>query len=102
MRIALDFDDTVTLFPSFWLEFVSLCKQHEVEVCIVTARHDTEANRDEIQFFIGKSLPLFFTAGKAKKAHCQALGEEFDVWIDDNPWMVHIDIKDLEKHGIEP
>ena len=27
---------------------------------------------------------------------------EFDVWIDDNPWMVHIDIKDLEKHGIEP
>ena len=102
MRIALDFDGTVTAFPSFWLEFVNLCRQHSIEVFIVTARFDTQKNRDEIHFLIDKDVPLIFTAQKAKKAHCEALDEQFDIWIEDNPWMVHIDIKDLEKHGINP
>ena len=102
MRIALDFDGTITRHPVFWEDFVSLCKTHDIEVCVVTARPPRKSSQDQIPYFLGHSVPIIFTSGKAKKPHCQELGEEFDIWIDDNPWMVHINPKDLEKHGIQP
>lgn len=102
MRIALDFDGTITRAPTFWEDFVNLCKMHSIEVCVVTCRYPRKSSKEQIPYFLGHSVPIIFTSGKAKKAHCQEIGEEFDVWIDDNPWMVHISPEDLKKYDIQP
>ncbi len=102
MRIALDFDGTITKAPPFWEDFVSLCITHSIEVCVVTARPPRKAYKDEIPYFLGHSVPIIFTSGRAKKPYCSSLGEEFDIWIDDNPWMVHLNPEELKEYDIQP
>src|ERR1700722_3416575 len=39
MKIALDFDNTITADPSFWSEFARLAIAHGHEVTVVTSRY---------------------------------------------------------------
>jgi hypothetical protein len=89
MNIALDFDDTFTRDPDFWLKFVLLCRQSGHQIYCVTARDQNGSQEvyDELGQFIGKEN-CFFTNMSAKKSFMWRKGISIDVWIDDNPWYI--------------
>jgi hypothetical protein len=89
MNIALDFDDTFTRDPEFWLKFVLLCRNHGHNIYCVTARSAQQADEvfDELGQFIGRDR-CFFTDMQAKKPFMFKQGISIDVWIDDNPWFI--------------
>jgi hypothetical protein len=91
MKIALDFDNTFTLDPAFWFEFIELCRVFNVEVFIVTVR-DSAFDRCELLDEVAKQVDVYYTDGVAKKwwmTHF-AMSEHRtpDIWIDDKPESV--------------
>lgn len=89
MNIALDFDDTFTRDPDFWLKFVLLCRNHGHRIYCVTAR-DTNGSEEvfrELGQYIGEEN-CFFTGMKAKRSFMWRQGIIIDVWIDDNPGAI--------------
>lgn len=83
MRIALDFDDTVTLDLMFWSAFVRLAKMHGHSVTIVTIRHEGWDNSDILAFAQDLGIKVVCTNGEQKSTKHSA-----DVWIDDSPVMI--------------
>jgi len=86
MKIALDYDNTYTLDPGFWSDFVLAAILHGHEVRIVTIRderHDRTAPLARLE----KEIPVIYTRGVAKKWFLTHFGEGFtpDIWIDDKP-----------------
>lgn len=76
MKIALDYDGTITLDPEFWNKFVALAQEHGHTVTIVTGRSPVEK--------ISTTLPVIYCSRTAKRNHFHP-----DVWIDDMPhWIV--------------
>ena len=86
MKIALDYDNTYTLEPVFWLAFVMTAEMFGHEVRIVTIR-DERYDRTEPLAQLERSLPVIYTRGVAKKWFLTHFGEGFtpDIWIDDKP-----------------
>lgn len=81
MNIALDYDDTFTLHPGFWLTFIELAEEHGIDVRIVTHRHPV---LDRVGFF--NKTPIYYTNGVAKKWWLEANTDWTpDVYIDDKP-----------------
>jgi hypothetical protein len=83
MRIALDFDETITEDPHFWSEFVRLAKRHGHSVTIVTFRMSSHENSDIAGFAHEHDIAFICTGGKQKASCHQA-----DVWIDDMPAII--------------
>lgn len=83
MRIALDFDGTITEDELFWARFCALAKQCGHRVTIVTARHPDDDNRDVEAFTEQTGVRAIYTKGDPKRRHFKA-----DVWIDDMPEMI--------------
>lgn len=79
LKIALDYDLTYTLDPEFWDEFIFEAKErgHSVVVCTV---------RDPVLDVVEIKPPCYviYTNGKPKIYFYKA-----DVWIDDNPKVIH-------------
>lgn len=84
MKIALDYDDTFTLEPALWLNFILAFQLHGHEVRIVTMR-SPEHDRTPDIVALERHAPVIYTNGGAKRAHCEQVGWVPDVWIDDNP-----------------
>jgi hypothetical protein len=95
MRIALDFDDTVTRDPDLWMTFVvrALGRGHDVR--IVTFRNNDMDNADIDQWREGK-IPVFYTGGVTKRLYCMTQGWFPHVWIDDMPEII-VEFNDLVK-----
>lgn len=79
MKIALDFDNTITRDPTFWIGFVNAARAAGHEVKVVTSRHP------------GLPVPItgievIYCSFTAKRKHYGA-----DVWIDDDPKHVDLD-----------
>lgn len=87
MRIALDFDQTYTLDPQFWNDFIELAHDSLVEVILVTYRHEVHDSHPLIDN-LRERIPVYFTDGLAKKPFLEKLGIVVDVWIDDRPLTV--------------
>jgi hypothetical protein len=89
MKIALDYDGTVTEDSELWASFVinAVRKGHEVRV--VTFRKHEDLTRD-MQWFAEAAgdIPLVFTGRVPKKDYCASIGWEPDIWIDDNPELI--------------
>lgn len=88
MLIAIDFDETLTADAALWREFArsAMLLQHQV-VC-VTARRDTDENRDTIREWMeshGISLRTYFTGLGSKVEFMKARGLDVKIWIDDDP-----------------
>lgn len=81
MRIALDFDNTVTRDPMMWGEFYRLALSHGHEVKIVTSRHPGCPVPDWV---VG--IDVVYCSFTAKRKHYDA-----DVWIDDDPKHIELD-----------
>ncbi len=84
MRIALDFDNTYTADPELWDRFIEDAIDRGHEVWIVTARRNTEENREIV--VVPKCLVVIFTEGVSKIWHMDVkIGVTIDIWIDDDP-----------------
>lgn len=86
MRIALDYDDTITKDYWLWHDFAVKAMSRGHEVVVVTMRFPHE----EIEDWPGR---IIYTCRLAKRKWCQNLHEpDFDVWIDDCPELVDNDL----------
>ena len=83
IKFALDFDDTVCLDQSFWLEFVLLVKKFGHTVTVVTARADDGDNFDIDTFCKHAEVDVVYCSWKPKEDCFKA-----DVWIDDSPLAI--------------
>lgn len=95
LRIALDFDGTVTLAPLFWKKFVTSAFGNGFDVRIVTFRAKDEMTRD-LQDFLngvnevaGQKLKIEFTGREWKYDYCKRIGWIPDIWIDDAPALIN-------------
>ena len=82
MKIALDYDGTYTEDPGLWYNFIKLALRRGHQVFCVTMRHGTE----ELELPFG--IEVIFTRSQAKEEFCRKLGHEFDLWIDDQPYLI--------------
>ena len=88
MLIALDYDDTYTRDPKFWLTFIENAHGAGHEVICITMRTPAEGVFIETQF---RSMlnATYFTERKAKKPWAKERKIFPDVWIDDEPrWVL--------------
>lgn len=79
MKIALDFDDTFTKDPTFWLDFIDKAELRNHEVIIVTFRDPS------LPIHLKVPIPVFYTSYTAKRQYMENKGIDIDVWIDDSP-----------------
>lgn len=86
MNIALDYDQTYTLNPRFWNDFIERCKADEFDVRVVTIR-DERYDRTAPLIKLENKVPVIYTRGVAKRWFCSHFASDFqvDVWIDDKP-----------------
>lgn len=80
MKIALDYDGTITSDPLFWSEFIKLSKKHGHLIKIVTFRNDIAENSDLEAFALDNNLEVIYTNKQQKQNVYNA-----HVWIDDMP-----------------
>jgi hypothetical protein len=90
MKIALDWDGTVTRDVGFWEVFVLMCKNHGHDVRIVTLRHERQIDDDMRKF----GIPIICTSNKQKRDHLREIEWFADIFIDDSPEF----IVDLDFH----
>jgi len=90
MLIALDYDGTITLAPSFWWRFVHDALKDGHKVVIATMRYEDELNEVE-EFLTGLQVPIVATGCQAKQHYLHNMGIKPDVWIDDMPLWLFVD-----------
>lgn len=84
MKIALDYDLTYTLSPSFWDDFINMTVDAGHDVRVVTARNPQLDSVDE-HF----DIPIIYCDGVAKRFVCHHFNDwDPDIWIDDKPQSV--------------
>lgn len=89
MIISLDYDDTFTRDPDFWLDFVKSTQLKGHKVVCVTARHHIQTMDADFDPRLKELIEIFPTGGKGKMQFMRNKGWEIDVWIDDQPhWIV--------------
>jgi hypothetical protein len=88
MIIALDYDGTYNAAPELWDEFISIAERRGHRVLLVTARHDTEENREDCRVRCLPRHSHYFTNHASKRWHMSQLGIKVDVWVDDMPESV--------------
>lgn len=82
MILALDYDDTFTLDPDFWLEVVRVARERGHIVQIVTRRFPT-GNHGAIKV---DGIDVIYTSDRPKRQHLERNGlPKPHVWIDDGP-----------------
>ena len=98
MRIALDFDDTYTLDPMLWADFIDNAHYRGHSVTIVTGRPDDGDNNDieTSKAVLVCKCPVIYTEYNPKRLFCRSLGHTFDVWIDDSPQAI-VDYENIEE-----
>ena len=81
MRIAIDYDGTITRDPSLLIAFIraSMAAGHEI-VC-VTMRSPEQAIKD-------LPCPVIYTDCEKKGFFMEKSGRHVDIWIDDHPEMI--------------
>jgi hypothetical protein len=86
--IAIDFDETLTADPSLWAAFIDLARGQGHIVCCVTARRDTDENREDIEDWMQEhriDLRTHYTSLASKVDFMKRRGFAVDIWIDDDP-----------------
>lgn len=85
MNIAIDYDGTYTDAPRLWQILIDGAEILGHVVYVVTCRHDTPENREEVRVVNVKPHRHIFTGLAAKRWFCEQKGIHIDVWIDDRP-----------------
>ncbi len=89
LRIALDFDQTITADPELFSQFTALARARGHKVICVTLRGRHEEDLAEVEDLLCAygmyPMNVYMTCLGSKTAHMEALGVPVDIWIDDNP-----------------
>jgi hypothetical protein len=83
MKIAIDYDECLSLAPAHWKQFILLFQSLGHEFICVTYRQP-DCDPYELNW-VSDMCPVIFTGQKAKKPFVEELGHFVDVWIDDTP-----------------
>lgn len=82
LTIAIDYDNTITADPEYWLRYIEHTIKSGHQPIIVSCRTDNRENREEIQGWLGELLvPVVLTSHRPKRYVAGGV----DVWIDDKP-----------------
>lgn len=91
MIIALDYDDTFTLDPDFWLLFIESATNHGHKVICITARRKILEHQQELMRALPDSVETHFSYDEPKADYAKRNNIFVDVWIDDSPgWIVGV------------
>lgn len=88
MRIAIDFDDTITALPQTFARLIDELEDEGHSVIIVTCREGHTDNRMEVGALLDHweiDVPVHFTDLGSKLHYCESRGIQVDIWIDDCP-----------------
>lgn len=90
LRIALDWDGTVTEDEILWFSFMRQAVERGHDLKIVTARCEKDADKiRERLASLEINIKVVATDGKPKIKEADAqLGRFFDIWIDDMPHLL--------------
>lgn len=94
MKIALDYDGTITEDEIAWIKVCRTLADAGHEVYIVTMRYPSEL-ADMWQGWAFTAKGIIATSRQAKRPFCEALGHYFNVWIDDSPRAVNEDAETI-------
>lgn len=90
MLIALDYDETYTKDPDFWLAFIELSQKHGHQIVVATMR--TLDEKAEMCDRLHAAVPWIVpTHRMAKKRFLATFDIHPDIWIDDNPAFILTD-----------
>lgn len=81
MRIAIDYDGTITRDPSLLIAFIRLAMAGGHDVVCVTMRSADQAIQN-------LPCPVIYTDCEKKGFFMEKSGRHVDVWIDDHPEMI--------------
>lgn len=85
MKIAFDYDGTISEDVEGWIKVMNLMNDRGHEVFVVTFR-DKDLDVNDDLMYIEMNYDVYYTGGVAKKWWCEHFGPgEVDVWVDDNP-----------------
>ena len=85
MNIALDYDETFTADPEFWLAVVDMGRSKGHNFWIVTGR--SEHRLDVVKEAVN-GIPIVSCGQQAKADEVQYSQVSIDIWIDDDPFNV--------------
>ena len=83
MIIAIDYDNTYTMDPALWDNFITTAKEIGHTVICVTAR--PEIMGQVVINSVGKLVQVVFAGGEWNREMDLKSGYKVDVWIDDMP-----------------
>ena len=86
MKIALDWDQTYTLDPEFWFDFIKTSKDKGHDIRIVTLRKPEM--EDEPLKWIKQFIPVIYTSSQQKREYCVSIDFHPQIWIDDSPEFI--------------
>jgi hypothetical protein len=92
VKISIDFDDTITRDPAFFLEVAKLALSAGHQPMVVTMRYPWDTD-ERLGDFSNIGIPIYYTSHKAKKEYMFKQGINIDVWMDDNPAFILMDAK---------
>lgn len=101
VKVALDFDETVTTNPQIWGFVVEVLKQNGFDVRIVTARPDFGDNSDIEDFACKHDIKVVYCEGSPKSEVCNNLNWIPNIWIDDCPVNIPSKNEFLEYYGMK-
>ncbi len=84
----MDFDDTLTADAALSLAYLEATKKLGHRMVCMTARRDTEENRETIENWMVSHcvrMPVYFTNLGSKVEYAKKIGLKVDIWIDDDP-----------------
>ena len=86
MKIAFDYDGTISEDLVAWVVVMRLLKQRGHDVFVVTYRDDRFDVNGDLEFIHDDDFEIYYTRGVAKRWWCEQFGPgDVDVWIDDTP-----------------
>ena len=89
MNLSMDYDDTFTRDPEFWLRFAQMAQARGYRVYGVTMRYPGEASGMDSRYDQACDAGITFTGRKAKREFMYSKDIRIDVWIDDEPlWII--------------
>lgn len=97
MIVAIDFDNTFTLDPETWINFMyDLWSEDHTAYIVTSRREDDPISGYYTQRLIDMGVEIIYCDYKAKRKVCESLGIKVDVWVDDRPKYVEFDYPEHE------
>lgn len=101
--VAIDFDNTITADPEFYMNLVDTYRSREWEPVVCTLRDNMDDNLQEIRAKLRDAgIRVYTTDGKKKRAYMLHQGISVGMWIDDYfPAITQFGTSLLLRNGIE-